>query len=149
MDAELSLQRVKTCYEKSVKESGFEMRSHPGSSQEILGSILATLVGQMKSGIAKLRDYTHSDYHFSQNAEFRQRVAVVIVREGHVIAFFKYLIAFGKQLLEDRECDTLTWLVIAKLYLEIEIGTVAYMVWNGRRLPFEFSLHSFLRHPFI
>jgi len=128
IDAEMSLLRIKHSYEKAVRESGAELRAHPGSSQEIMGSILATFVGQMKTGLDRLQDYCRPEFHFSQNAEFRQRTAAVTVREGLVVDAFKYLIDFGNKLIQDRDCDILIWLLISKLYLDIEIGTVEYMV---------------------
>jgi hypothetical protein len=128
LDADLSLQRIKSSFEKAVKDSSSELRAHPGSSQEIMGSILATLVLQMKACLNKLQDYCRQDLQFSQNSEFKQKMSVVCVREGLVVASFKYLASFGKSLISDSHYDNLTWLLLAKLYLDIEIGTVEYMV---------------------
>ena len=137
-DAAISLQRIKTSFEKAVKESCLELRSHPGSSQEILGSILATLVLQMKSSLNNLKDFSRPDFQFAQNIEFRQRMAVVTVREGLVIASFRYLVDFGKKLMKTDEYDILTWLLLAKLYLDIEMGTVEYMVRSCKCILFSF-----------
>ena len=127
-DAEVSLERIKQSFEKAVRDSCAVLRTHPGSSQEILGSILATLVLQMKASLNNLKDFSRTDFQFAQNAEFRQRLAAVTVREGLVIASFKYLIDFGKRIVGPEEYDIFTWLLLAKLYLDIEMGTVEYMV---------------------
>jgi hypothetical protein len=129
LDSELSLQRIKTSFEKAVKESSFELRSHPGSSQEILGSILATLVLQMKSSVSKLQDFCRTDLQFAQHSQFRQKMSIVCVREGLVVASFKYLATFGKSLVANNVYDNITWLLLAKLYLDMEMGTVDYMVF--------------------
>lgn len=128
LDAELSLERIKFSFEKAVKDSSVELTSHPGSSQEILGSILATLVLQMKSSLTKLQEFCRGDLQFAQNAEFRQKMAVLSVREGLVVAVFKYLADFGRDLIQDEQYSNLTWLLLAKLYLDIEIGTIEFMV---------------------
>jgi len=128
MDAEMSLQRIKASFEKAANESSVELSSHPGSSQEILGSILATLVLQMKSSLNKLQEFCRADLQFAQNADFRQKMAVVSIRKGLVVSVFKYLAEFGRNLIQDEEYSNLTWLLLAKLYLDIEIGAVEYMV---------------------
>lgn len=132
LDSELGLQRIKSSFETAVKDSSLELRSHPGSSQEILGSILATLILQMKSSLTKLQDFCRPDLQFAQHSQFRQKMSILCVREGLVIASFKYLADFGKSLSSSGsdEYDILTWLLLAKLYLDIENGTVEYMV-NG------------------
>ncbi|CAG7831601.1 unnamed protein product [Allacma fusca] len=127
-DAEISLERIKNSFRKAVKESCMELRTHPGTSQETLGSILATLILQMKSSLTNLKDFCRPDFQFSHNTEFRQRMAAVTVREGLVISSFKYLIEFGSHLTHSEEYDILTWLLLAKLYLDIEMNTVEYMV---------------------
>lgn len=128
LDAETSLGRIKTSFEKAVKDSSAELTTHPGSSQEILGSILATLVLQLKSSLTKLQEFRRGNLQFSENGEFRQKIAIICVREGLVVAVFKYLSEFGRRLIQDEQNSSLTWLLLSKLYLDIEIGTVEYMV---------------------
>ena len=111
-----------------MRQSSSDLRLHPGSSQETLGSILATFAVQMKSSVNILRDFCRLDLHFAQNPEFRRKVALQSVREGLIVSAFKYLITFGKEVVKDPNYDSITWLLLSKLYFDIEMTTVEFMV---------------------
>lgn len=128
MDSEICLGKIKASFQKAIGDSGSELKNHPASAQEILGSILSTFVIQLKTSLSKLQDYCRAEFHFAQNSDFRQRVGISIAREGLVVASFKYLINFGNQLSEEGKYDHLVWLLTSKLFLDVEAGSVEYMV---------------------
>ncbi|KAJ8266412.1 hypothetical protein GJAV_G00130140 [Gymnothorax javanicus] len=116
-----------------VLSGGAAVKDAPPSLPELLSSLSASILNQIKSVLASVHLFTAKDITFSNKPYFKGEFCSEGVREGLVVSFIKFVCQSSRQFCEsagDRGGTTppALLLLLSRLCLDYETSTISYIL---------------------
>ncbi|KAL7643787.1 UNVERIFIED_CONTAM: hypothetical protein RMT77_005793 [Armadillidium vulgare] len=95
---------------------------------ELLTQLVASTAANIKDRVSALLAFNQPKHTYAMRSDFRHRFSRELIREGLVIAFFRYITESLRQFCDKKDKDPSLLLLLSRMCLDLHTSTVHYLL---------------------